>query len=69
MKSNLYQLLEYCEKQGLATHFSHVKATLTIYADTKINQILYQAKYDGDLDNTAQRALIWLEKNYEKQKR
>ena len=66
MKSNLYLLLEYCEKCGLSTHFSNVKATLTIYADTRINKILYQAKYEGDLDNTAQRALIWLEHNYEK---
>ena len=66
MKSNLYQLLEYCEQRGLATHFSHIKATLTIYADTKINKILYQAQYESDLDNTALRALIWLENNYEK---
>lgn len=66
MKSNLYKLLEYCEQHKLATHFSHVKTTLTIYADTKINKVLYQAKYDVDLDTTALRALIWLENNYEK---
>lgn len=65
-KSNLYLLLEYCEQHRLGVHFSHVKNTLTIYQDARINKVLYQANYEVDLDATALRALIWLEQNYEK---